>query len=211
VKKTAMTAKDRRALTLGLSVVLPALFFVFGVKPYLAAVKDTKAKVYDERRRLSSELAAIAAAKKNPDLQRKADSGMRAMAPRLFTGHDDNGAAADMANQIGVVALQHDVVLKDATPRPSTSDPSGVHTLHVQISAESDLQGLLGFVEELERGEKLLRIDRLDITPSRAKADAAGVQPLTISGMISGFVIREPGSTDSTIRSRPAPPPARGR
>jgi hypothetical protein len=209
MKKPGMSAKDRRAVTLGLSILVPALFFMFGVKPYLAAVRETKARITDERRLLSSELAAIAAAQRNPDLQRKADSGMTSMRSRLFTGRDDGGAAADLASHLGEVALSHDVLLKEATPRPSTADPSGVHTLHVQINAESDLQGLLAFVEDLERGEKLLRIDRLDITPSRAKADASGTQPITITGSISGFVLREPG--DTATKSRGQQPPARGR
>lgn len=209
-KKSGMSAKDRRALVIGLVVVLPSLFYVFGVKRYVAAVKETRQHVTDERFRLAQELAAIAAARENPQLQRIADSSMRAMMPRLFSGTDDVGA--DLVSLIGDVAQQHEVYLRNATTQKATTDANGVRTLTVNIEGETDLQGLLAFLEALERGDKLLRVDRLRVTRTIAKADAAGVQPITIAASIAGFAIREgPAMPDNALRTRPTATPRGGR
>jgi hypothetical protein len=205
-----MSAKDRRALVLGLVVLLPSLFYVFGVRRYVAAVKETRQHVTDERKRLSQELAAIAAARENPQLQHIADSSWQAMTPRIFSGRDDVAAGADLMSLIADVAQQQNVYLRTETLQKTTVDVNGVRTLTVEIAGESDLQGLLGFLEALERGDKLLRVDRLRVTRPIAKADADGVQTVTIAASIAGFAIREgPAVPDNALRS-PAAPVGRG-
>jgi hypothetical protein len=78
------------------------------------------------------------------------------------------------------------VWLQDAGTRPSLSSPDGVRTLRVEIRAESDLLGTLMFIQALERGDKLVRIDRLDISHS-ARADAKDSEVLSIAATVSGF------------------------
>ena len=177
---------------------------MFGVRRYVAAVKDTRQHVTDERKRLSQELAAIAAARENPQFQHIADSSARAMTPRLFSGHDDMAAATDLMSLIGEVALQHDVLVRTEQPQKTTVDVNGVRTLTVDIQAESDLQGLLGFLEAIEHDDKLLRVERLRVTRINAKPDAEGVQPMTIVASIAGFAIREgPAVPDKALVPRP--------
>lgn len=202
-KKTGMSAKDRRALTLGLVVLLPSLFYVFGVRRYVAAVSDTRAHVTDERNRLSQHLAAITAARQNPRLQQVADSSMRAMTPRLFSARDLIGA--ELVSLITDVADRNEVLLRVSTTQKASVDANGVRKLTVDIQAESDLQGLLGFLESLERGDKLLRVEKLRVTRINAKADAEGVQPMSINASISGFAIREgPATPDELKTTTPA-------
>jgi hypothetical protein len=209
-KKTGMSAKDRRALILGLVVLLPSLFYVFGVRRYMAAVKDTHQLVTDERKRLSQELAAIAAAKEQPQLQHIADSSWKAMSPRIFSGRDNVAAGTDLMTLVGEVALQQNVNVRTAILQSTTVDVNGVRTLAVEIQGETDLQGLLGFLEAIERSDKLMRVDRLRVTRPIAKPDADGVQAIQIAASIAGFAIQEgPVVPDKALRS-PAPPTGRG-
>jgi hypothetical protein len=79
-----------------------------------------------------------------------------------------------------------------------------VRTLRVEIRAESDLQGTLKFLQALERGDKLIRIDRLDI--SRVPRDDKDTETLAIAATIAGFAVNDALSTaESGQRADAAP------
>ena len=184
-----MSPRDRRALLLGALVLTPPLFYIWGVRPYVAALSDTHQQLDAERDGLARERAAIAAARKSPELQHLADSAMRAAAPRLFEGRDDVMASAELAAYLGDVARARHVWLQDASTRPAVLLPSGVRALRVEIRAESDLQGVLSLLQVLETGPKLVRVERLDITHQPNRSEEGGAETLALSATISGFAI----------------------
>ena len=192
MKRRTMNARDRRAVLLGIGVLLPALLYIWGVRPYQAALSDARDQLATERATLARERAAILTARRNPQLQHIADSAMRVMRPRLFDGKDDVMASAELASYLGEVAQRARVWLQDASTRQSTPT-QGVRTLRVDIRAESDLQGTLMFLQALERGDKLIRIDRLDI--SRVPRDDKDVETLAITATIAGFALNDSVST----------------
>jgi hypothetical protein len=201
MKWSTMSSRDRRAVILGAVVLLPALLFIWGVRPYRAALADARDQLATERAALARERAAIETARQNPQLQHVADSAMRAMRPRLFEGKDDVMASAELASYLGEVAAEARVWLQDASTRPSLPATDGVRTLRVDIRAESDLLGTLMFLQALERGEKLVRVDRLDISRS-ARSDDEEVETLTIAATIAGFAVNDSVATASS--SKPA-------
>ena len=156
---------------------------------YHSAIADTRERLAAEREALSRERAAVAAARRNPQLQHIADSAMRAMAPRLFTGRDDVMASAELVTYLGDLARQSRVLLQDASTRPATTSQSGVRTLRVEIRAESDLRGVLTFLQALERGGKLVRVDRIDISKTVHGLNDAGMEALSVAASISGFAL----------------------
>src|SRR3954463_6972192 len=109
---STMSPKDRRAIILGAVIVLPALFFIWGVRPYRTAMAETRAELEAGRlgrwragaaRRaqaeaarlaLSREKAAVVAKPTAPGGQQFADSALILVAPRLFEGRDDAIASA---------------------------------------------------------------------------------------------------------------------
>ena len=122
---------------------------------------------------------------------------MRAMRPRLFEGKDDVMASAELASYLGDVARTSRVWLQDASTRPAAPSADGVRTLRVEIRAESDLLGTLMFLQALERGDKLVRIDRLDISRT-PRGDEKDVETLSIAATISGFRGRRFASTTAS-------------
>jgi len=126
---------------------------------------------------------------------------MRAMRPRLFEGKDDVMASSELAAYVGDVAQGARVWLQDAGTRPAVSAGDGVRTLRVEIRAESDLLGTLMFLQGLERGDKLVRVDRLDISRS-VRGDEKEAETLSIVATIAGFAINE--SMASSPKTRPA-------
>jgi len=195
-----LSVRDRRALSLGALVLLPSFFFIWGVKPFLATISESRDFLSVERAALSRERAAVGAAQRNPGMQQLADSLMRAMSPRLFAGRDDVMATAELVSHLGAVAAEHNVWLQNATTRPAEVGDAGVRTLHVALRAESDIEGVLRFLQALEQGEKLLRVERLDISVAAGSFVEDGVEPVSISALIMGYAIPEaparvPGAT----------------
>lgn len=191
MKWSTMTPRERRTVVIGALVLLPPLLFIWAIRPYQTALSDARDQLSTERQTLAREKAAIATARQNPQLQHIADSAMRVMKPRLFEGKDDVMASAELAAYIGDLARGARVWLQDAGTRPAIAAGDGVRTLRVEIRAESDLLGTLMFLQAIERGEKLVRIDRLDISKS-ARGDEKDAETLSIVATVAGFAIAEP-------------------
>lgn len=189
---STMQPRERRTVIIGGAILFVALFFVWGVKPYVAALGGTREQLQAQRDALARERAAVATARENPRLQQVADSAMRVMAPRLFVGRDDVMASADLATYLGDVAQRSRVWLQDASTRPAVVGPDGVRTLQVDIRAQSDLRGTLRFLQALERGTKLVRVDRLELMRAPHSSNDEDSETLTINATVSGFAIGAP-------------------
>lgn len=201
MKWSALSARERRTITIGAAITVVSLSLLYVVRPYRVALADAQDQLATERATLARERAAVAESRRNPELRRVADSAMMNTRSRLFEGKDDVMASAELASYLGDVAKRTRVFLQDAGTRPAAPLPSGVRTLRVEIRAESDLLGTLMFLQALERGEKLVRIERLDITRS-ARAGDSDMEVLSIAATISGFAV-----TDSTTASVSATQP----
>jgi hypothetical protein len=184
---STMSAKDRRAIVLGGLIVLPALLYIWGVRPYRAALEATRDEVEIARLALSREKAAVTTTMANPEAQRSADSALMMSAPRLFEGRDDAIASAQLAAYLGSVARRSRVLMQDANTRPSATSPEGIRTLRVEVRAESDVQGITTFLHNLESGNKLVRVDRLEISRVPGLEDKNGFETLSIAATVSGF------------------------
>lgn len=196
MKWATMSSRDRKAVLIGACVLLPFVLYIWAWRPYQAALSDARDQLATERATLVRERAAIATARRNPQLQHIADSAMRAMRPRLFEGKDDVMASAELASYLGDVAHKARVWLQDASTRPAAPAAEGVRTLRVEIRAESDLLGTLMFLQALERGDKLIRIDRLDISRS-PRGDEKDSETLSIAATIAGFAVSDSVATAS--------------
>ncbi len=193
MKWATMTTRDRRAVMLGVGILLPGLIFIWGVRPYIAALDDARQALSAESDALSREQMAVASARENPRLRLVADSAMQAIQPRLFAGRDDVMASALLASYVGDIAAHSRVWLQDANTRPATNGKDGVRSLQVEIRGQSDLRGTLRFLQSLERGSKLVRIDKLDVSRAAGSTDDP-METLTITATISGFALADAGA-----------------
>jgi hypothetical protein len=199
MKWSTMAPRERRTIIIGALVLLPGLLYIWAVRPYQTALSDARDALATESQALAREKAAIATARQNPELQHIADSSMQVMKPRLFEGKDDVMASAELAAYVGDLARGARVWLQDAGTRPAIAAGDGVRTLRVEIRAESDLLGTLMFLQALERGEKLVRVDRLDISKS-ARGDDKDAETLSIVATVAGFAI---GASSAPPQARP--------
>ena len=201
MKWNALSARERRTVIIGGLVAGAGLLFVWGVRPYEAALVNAREALSIEAAALARERAAVAAARQNPRLLQLTDSALRAARPRLFEGKDDVMASAELASYLGDVARRTRVLLQDAATRPAVAGPDGTRALRVEIRAESDLLGTLLFLQTLERGEKLVRVDRLDLVRSQRLGDR-DAETIAITATISGFAAGD--STTASVAVAPS-------
>ena len=84
MKWSNLSARERRTVIGGATLVGVGLFFVWGVRPYRAALTGARDALTIESEALARERAAVASARQNPRLIQATDSAMRALRPRLF-------------------------------------------------------------------------------------------------------------------------------
>lgn len=206
MSRPTLSAKDRRAITIGAIILLPFAVFLWGVRPYRAAIADAQDRLAVERDALARERGAVLTAQRNPALQQMTDSVMHLMEPRLFEGSDDVIASSELAAYVGDLARGHHVWVQDAATRTATSATPGVRTLHVEIRGESDLRGILTFLDAMERGDKLVRIERLDISRGLSGPGNEQAETLTLAATVAGYAMGNLStSSAASLRAAPAP------
>lgn len=204
----ALSAKDRRAILVGIGVLLPFAIVLWGVRPYRNAMAEARDRLATERDALARERGAVLTAQRNPALQRMTDSVLHAMQPRLFEGTDDVIASSELAAYVGDLARSHHVWVQDAATRAATSTTPGVRTLHIEIRGESDLAGMLSFLDSLERGDKLVRVERLDVSRGLNGPGNEQAETLTIAATIAGYAMGNLNAPATpAARAVPAPAP----
>ncbi|HEY4321315.1 MAG TPA: type II secretion system protein GspM [Gemmatimonadales bacterium] len=202
----SLTSRERRTITVGAILVVPALLFLGVVRPYRAALTEATDRLATERDALSRERGAVLAARAHPELQHITDSVLQLVQPRLFAGDDDVIASAELASYVGDLARRHHVWLQDASTRTASPLVAGVRALHVDIRAESDVQGVLEFLDALERGDKAVRVERLDLSRALGTPGNENAETVVLAATVSGYALGGTAST-TTPTARPSSMP----
>jgi hypothetical protein len=181
---------------LGALVVVPAVLYVWGVAPLarrLGEMRDRAASGADALRR---ERTLLADAARYPALVTRAESVLMREAPRLFHAPDPLAASAGLANYVGAHATRSRVFVQHSETRTAEAAGEGVATLQVELRAVGDLHGLLGFLQSLESGTKLVRVERLAIERSeRIASGGRDEEVLTVAATVSGFALTRLGDS----------------
>lgn len=200
MKLPTLNARDRRALVLALVVLVPSLGWIWVARPMRATLAESNERIVSERNAFAREQAAIIGAKRSPERKRIADSSVIVVAARLFAGPNDVAAGATLVNYLGEVARRNHVWLASAATRTTSANtigrtapvasvaPDGLRPLRVELRAESDFRGVLDFLEALERGEKIVVIERLDIAKT-LRAGQEDSETLSVSATVVGYAL----------------------
>ena len=195
----AISARDRRALVLGAALAVPVLIIVGVVRPYRAALAEARADLVAERSLLADEQALLAASERYPLAYRSADSALLRTTPRLFTDPDDVLATAQLESYIATHALTSRALVQNSEQEPARLLAEGIRMLEISVQLESDLEGLMRFLDALERGAKLVLVDDVVITRGE-QSQGRGRDPMPVLRMqatIRGFAMVETPSIAS--------------
>ncbi|MFL5540133.1 MAG: type II secretion system protein GspM [Longimicrobiaceae bacterium] len=163
MRPVRITPRDRRTISLGAAVLVPALVWTFAVSPYLHARRSSREKLRDERGLLRRELVLLAEARSYPQTFADGARKLLAVAPRLTGGNDDAAADAAVAGYVRRLAQMGGANVTRVDPAPARDAGGGITALPVAVIGEADLEGVMTLLQMLETGPKLVRVDDLKI------------------------------------------------
>jgi type II secretory pathway component PulM len=184
-----MSPRDRRALVWGGAIAVASLVFALGVKPYVRALGETRDELRSQRELLARERAVLTASGRFPAALRRSQSALTEQSTPLFDGLDELSATSDLSDDISKAALANRVLIQQLETRKAEALEEGMVALSVDIRAEGDFEGVLHFLDSLERGEKLIHVAAL--TLARLDRPAANGVPdtevISVTGTITGY------------------------
>ena len=189
MKRPRLASRDRRALILAAVLVIPVLLYRVAADPYARTLWDVRNQIEVQRDLLARELTILAEAPGYPALTQEAAAALRQEARRLFSGPDALSASAALVNYVSEAARQHRVLVQRSETRTGTSAGNGVLALQIGVRGMSDLEGLLGLLNALDMGSRLVRVEQ--ITIERAQRVTLGStrdeEILTFTALVSGY------------------------
>jgi Tfp pilus assembly protein PilX len=190
-----MQSRDRRAVWMGVLVVVPALLGVWGVRPYLDQRRALAQQIASERDLLAREQALIAARPATDIRATDVSARLGQTRDRLFPGQDDLAATAALATYVSDLAHRHAVLVEQGETRPASPAGGGLVAVEVSIRAAGDLEGVLGLLNALENGTRLTRVTRLGIERTAGTSTEPEHETLTIGLVIRGYASTGDGMT----------------
>lgn len=207
---SSLSDRDRRAIRLGALLLVPGLLYVVAVKPYFAALSETRDRVEAERRLLDREMALLQEKATLPTSLSTAKREAQRAQNRLVTASNVTMAETELTELLEQIGGLSRVLLKEVrnvpTPRGHV-DPAGVQTVRLAIRGESDLEGVLTYLQRIEQSPLLLRIHELSLEPApppRAEPAPRGRpprRPLNADAGVLQFTIVVEGFTPETHSS----------
>lgn len=186
-----LSAKDRRALFLGVAILTPALTFTFVGRPYLRARAALVDQVREQRDLLGRELVLLRSAPHRSADLANASQTLAATLPRLFPARDPLAATALLVNAVSESARRQGIAVETIESRPAESVTDGLVAVQVNLQGRGDLEGLLRWLDALETGARLLRIEELSVVRAgpEPSSDSLDVETLGFAATIRGYLL----------------------
>ncbi|HSJ23646.1 MAG TPA: type II secretion system protein GspM [Longimicrobiales bacterium] len=174
-----LAPRDRRAILLGAAILVPALLWVGAVRPYRAALDDVRERAAAERALLERELALLQADASSltmADLQTRAARASL----RLVSAANVPLAEAEVTVFLQELAQLSRVLLlelRGVEPRRGGGgaiENTALRPIRLAVRGESDLEGVMTFLQRIESSPLLLRVAELSIEPQRAGRNGEG-------------------------------------
>jgi hypothetical protein len=173
-----LSPRDSRALLLGLAFLVPAFLVVLVARPYRAAVTDAQERLAAERDLLARELELVASGPALPAMLERALATATVSDLRLVEGANGVLAEAELTDLVEAWAIRSRVLLEDirsVEPPRGEEAPLGLSAVRLSVSGESDLEGVMSFLNGIESGSILVRVRGLALEPVMAEARPTGV------------------------------------
>lgn len=167
-----MSASDRRAITIGATVLAPFILFFAVIKPYRASIIDLHDRAASERALLAREEGLIQIGPSLPQMAKDAGERAQRANMRLVSGANRALEEAQLTEYLERTASLSRVLLQESrgTEPPRGTDTTGVvRPMRLAIKGESDLKGVLTYVQRIESSPLLLHIAELSMEPVTEK------------------------------------------
>ena len=169
-----LAPSDRRAILLGLAVIVPALVIAFGLRPFYGALTDAQDRLAAERDVLARELQLLESAASLPKHIEQALRKTAVVDLRLLEAASGILAEAQLTDLLESAAVLSRVLLREiesVAPARGEEPPPGAETLRLSVRGESDLEGVLTFLDVLESGLLFVRVRGFALQPVLARPE----------------------------------------
>jgi hypothetical protein len=167
-----VSPRDRRAVLLGAAVVLPGLAFMFGVKPYRAAMEDARDRLAAEEELLEREMELLGSREVLPGEVERLEAEARSFEAGLVRAASGVLAEAELTDFLESAAVRNRVLLEEIRGGElgrGEEPPPGLSVVRLHLRGESDMEGILSFLDEIERSDLFLRVRGLALEPQTAR------------------------------------------
>lgn len=222
LRMPAIGQRDQRALRVGAWILGPALLFVLVVRPSVSAVVESRDALASERALLGRELSLVAEAPRDRQLLRSAQRAVSAAGPRLFGGAEPVSASAELARYVARQATESGLALEQ-TETETVLDSSaaavspnggasggGARPLRVSIRAHGEVEAVAAFLQAIEDGPRLVRVEQLIISVADTTTDSSLSVSATLSGLARNDFLRAAADTAPALERSGAAIAARG-
>lgn len=160
-----MTARDRRAVRLGLALLSIAFLLLRGVPWTAHRFADLRSTALERTATLARAEVVLADRMVVRDSFEHVVAGIMGLAPHLLEGRSPADAQASLSALVSLAASRHAVRVLRVDPLASSDSASAVFDrVAVHVEVESDVGGMMRLVRALETAEPLLSITSLAIS-----------------------------------------------
>jgi hypothetical protein len=172
-----MAPRDRRAILMGLAILVPSFLWVLGVRPYRAALAEVRERTRVEQELLRRELELLDASDSIPAAIAQEARGAEEVRSRLVSGLSTVLAEAELTDFLEGAAYDSRVLLEEIRSGELARGeelPEGLDLIRLHLRGESDMEGVLSFLDRIESSSLLLRVRGLALEPEMARAESNG-------------------------------------
>ncbi len=186
-----LAPRDRKAILLGLAVILPAVGWMTVVRPYREALEDVRDRVAAERELLSRELVLLESAPLLPEAMREAELRAERFESRMLRAASGVLAEGELTRFLEGAAFQNRVLLEQIRSGElarGEEAPPGLSVVRLQLSGESDLEGIMGFLAAMEGSHLLIRVRGLALEPETVRSGTNAREEVSRQAVPTGVV-----------------------
>ncbi len=184
-----MTPRDRKALVLGLTVVVGAVLLLRVIPWGVRSVVALRARTAERVGTLARAENALAAAPALRDSLTRALGAVVALAPRLVDGRTAAEASASLSALVSMAASRHQVRVVRLDPLPDSAAGAVFRRIAVHAELEGDARGLTRFLRAIETGDPLLTVPTLAVQAPDPLGRSPGPETLRAELDVTGFFL----------------------
>lgn len=197
-RRRGLRRRDKRALLVGLALLVPAVLFRAGIAPWMEYRSDLRDTLAAERDALVREQFAIAQAQRDPDRGERYAELLDAAEPWLLGGSTQMAASGALSRLVTQMGSRAGILIQEIQTRDGDETGDGIAPVIVAVRALGDLEGLLRFLHDVENGELLLEVRELTLqTAGRNDGDLERGQLMTAGLVITGLRLDAGDSGDA--------------
>ena len=181
-----LSSRDRRALRVGLCIVMPALLYVALVKPYAASVRHLREKVRAQYALMAREEAVVATLSAIAAEARPAATAEGRAVARIYEATDTALAMTTLGRDVRTALQDAGLAVQRIEMRDSVARRSGRPELTIDVRAQGDFEAILDALVRLEGNARLIRVSRLSIDKAPGRA-ANSADSLAFVAVVHGY------------------------